>query len=187
MKRCIMLFLMQTLMLMQDTGALADDFDAYRVVIERNIFSPDRHASSATYEIDTATTQTTATAAVAAEDRIDLLGTWITDRQAIAFTEGNRSEFSATPAVGEELGGWRIAAIDARGITLTDAERTLHVRVGERIVRGEGEDWRVTERGALDSTPTVAAPSESKSGVGGVLGSAAEIMKRMRERREKEK
>ncbi len=175
--------------------------DAYRVIVQRNIFNANRvpaptvRPDSVALPVPPPPSPPTVTVA--------LTGVLVIDGEATALLSSTDPELSGERRVGDALGAWRVASILTTGISLVDeaGEQAL-LPVGKAIARTGDQPWRLSEerpaysRPAQSSGPsspsTSAASSTSSSssstaaGAGESGGSEADILKRMMERRQRE-
>jgi hypothetical protein len=159
-------------------GAAAQPgFEAYSIVLERNIFDPNRQPPRPRE------TASVATPAPPVTEYLDLLGTWVADARKVAFISGSRLATNAQVAPGETIEGWKVESVDTKGIVLAKADRRLAWPVGQRLERSSEVDWRLTERTTVaataaaptTNTPTAATPTadSSRSGRGDKAGKRA--------------
>jgi hypothetical protein len=176
-----------------DNSSRSEGFDRYRLIVDRNIFDPSRRASARNSESDDVRD------AREPAETIDLLGTWITDRQALAFVEGSRSELTGAPAQGESLAGWRIVAVRGDRVTLERDGKRLDWPIGKRIERRADGRWTLSGDSVLSSKSSSASSSSSSaasspssstsassSSAPASSGSAEDLLRQMRERRQRE-
>jgi len=144
------------------------------MILVRNIFDPNRRpATRASNDEPTHLSEPAET--------VDLLGTWITDRQTVAFVEGSRSEFSGTRIEGGTVGGWRVLSIKSDFLILENDGKRLEWPVGQRIERNGDGVWVVSGNAVLSSAPSATASASSTS-----EENEDDLLKKMRERRQRE-
>lgn len=152
--------------------------DDYSLVMQRNIFSPSRRPQRTT-------DNTRETPPPPPLHTVSLVGTWITPKQRIAFIESNRSEYSGPRYPGTLVDVWTVEDITTTGVLLAHNEQRMHLPVGQRIERRGEEQWRLAGAAVTTATTgtTTAAPA---AGTGSSGAGAAEILQRLRERRQTE-
>ncbi|HOR26449.1 MAG TPA: hypothetical protein PLS90_00100 [Candidatus Sumerlaeota bacterium] len=164
-------------------------FEAYALILERNIFDPQRRPRAP--ERPEEAPRDAPPPPPPRVESIELLGTWITEQQALLFTEANRDEYRGTLDVGSRLGEFRIAAVEPGFAVLEGDGERLTWPVGYRLERREDEPlWRLAGRasGVARDRPTTATTSSSRSSASSSSGgeAAGDMIQRMRERRLRE-
>lgn len=166
-----------------------EGFARYEVVIERNIFDPNRRPRT---RAETANAEP-----VEQRETVNLVGTWISNRETLAFLEGSRPEHSGASALGSVLDGWRLTEVSAGRVVLEKEENKIEWPVGHRLERSPGGEWELGGTAtAVSSRPSRSSPGGRSSASGGVTSSAAsaapspagaeDLLQRMRERRQRE-
>ena len=123
------------------------DFDPYRIVVDRNIFSPDRRKKQAD------------TPKPPARDRIEVLGSLLSDEGTVAFFDGTKKEYQAARKVGESIAGFRVTDIKTEGVKLDKDGQQMDVPVGFELTRvGEAGPWTV----AAAEPPKESRPEPAK-------------------------
>lgn len=185
-------------------------FDSFRIVLDRNIFDPNRRAR----QPYTRPTPRPRPALPPPTERISLRGALIhetaTSQVVVAFFDGSRSEYNATVKPGDTIGGFRAAAVGTSRVILEKDGRRFDLPIGSGLRRQGDEPWEVvsasetsTSRAPISRTPdttatsgTARVDSSSASGSGGSGGAAttqessgdspSEVLKRLMERRRQE-
>lgn len=158
----------------------ASGFAAYEIIAQRNVFNPNRSASKKNDDGDKPEP-------TPAPPTVDLLGTWVTDRQAVAFIEGADANLNGAPGVGDRVAGWTIGAIDTEKVVLEKEEQKISWPVGRRLERGEGGEWKLAgaasphAKTSSSSTGSSSASSRADDNAG-----SDDMLKLMRERRQRE-
>ena len=145
-----------------NTRAARPDFASFRIITDRNIFSPSRTASRPMrYETRT-TTQPTARRG----DYFTLVGTMEYEKGAFAFFDGTSSEFRKTLKPGDAIAGYKLGEITQHHVRLTRETNTLELKVGMQMRHSDDGVWTPvtpTEASvgsaAYVSTTTRSAPS----------------------------
>lgn len=176
-------------------------FTAYSLITERNIFDPNRTPKRRVTTTKPEATPTPTPIPVDKAKTIDLVGVWITERQRLAFVQGSLSKYSGTPEEGEEIAGWTVDSIILGRVLLKrqkeDGEtETIEWPVGQRLREVSDGEWTLsgeTPRDALgsgsmsgSSSSSSSSSASSSSSTGASGASTADILKRMRERRQRE-
>jgi hypothetical protein len=172
------------------TPAMAAKFpDNLNVTRNKNIFDSSRQpvSSSSRY-------RPPSTTATVRQETLRLCGIWEADKAIVALTENNAGT-TAQLQIGGAIGTWKIESISMKEVLLVDGVMRLHWRPGNSLVHPEGEKWTLSDAETAPAfSPSATTPSTSDPGKGtepasssASTGSSAEdILKRLRERREKE-
>ncbi|MBI1389735.1 MAG: hypothetical protein GC154_14955 [bacterium] len=177
------------------------EFDEFRVIIERNIFNPNRRGPQVEREPEPEPPPVQV-------DEYVLLGTLLTDQTAYAFIEGRGAVGDDVMSVGDALADGVIREIQASSIVVAASESAETLAVGEALSRRDGGPWAKTAPSAgggssrsgrfsrssrtnASQTQAEAPKEETKSGSEAANAAdsgsdANEILKRMMERRKQE-
>lgn len=164
-------------------------FARYQIVIERNIFDPNRRPRTRA--------ETGNTEPVEQKETINLVGTWISNRELLAFLEGSRPEHTGASPRGAEFDGWQLTDINAGRVVIEKEGRKIEWPVGHRLERSPDGEWELGGTAtAVSSRPSRSSPGGRSSASGGGTSSAAstapspaqaeDLLQRMRERRQRE-
>jgi hypothetical protein len=173
-------------------------FDAFRFAKGRNVFDPDRRAMRTEAPPPRAPRRTSR------PNFINLTGTIVSDGKALAFFSGSRSEYSKVVAVGQSIADFQVKTVTNKEVELERAGKQIVVSVGSAVplegsiaatsVSEETEagpeepapsdGGRPPENRPPGSSPTPPPPSSTTSAP--TSGGESDILRRMRERREKE-
>jgi hypothetical protein len=162
------------------TVSPSSGFDAFQLVVERNIFNPNRVGRSK----------------AAPEEKpprieeISLVGTMNYERGLVAFFDSPDSAFRKAVREGETIGDFKVTRITADGVELMRGDKPLALKVTEQIRRPEGGEWtvRTTPREVPSATgggSMAARPTESKGPVE-IPADASEVLKRLLKNRDKQ-
>ena len=176
-------------------GHGADDphgMDAYKIILERNIFNASRQAQPAPGQRPRVEIR---------PDRITLLGVLVDGKNSAAFFDGSRSEYTRAVRMGEEIADYRVVAIGTDKVKLADGEKEIEIRVAGRMEKLGDNPWILAEGrsessdGPREERSSATAPSEgSKSDSAISTGnsesaspeSSSDLVKRLMERRRRE-
>lgn len=111
----------------------ADSFDAFQLIVERNIFNPNRIGR---------------TRAVTEEkpprvDEISLVGTMRYSGGVTAFFDSPDTAFQKALHEGESVADFKVKSIAADGVELVRGDKPLTLKVAQQLRRAEGGDWNV--------------------------------------------
>jgi hypothetical protein len=161
--------------------AYADVPETYQVIVQRNLFSPSRGSASARLSATA-----TAVAAPTVTDTITLVGVAVLEGQATALFAGSAPGLSGARRKGDTLDTLRLSSVSTAGVRVDtgNPQETLQLAVGQSLSRLAGQSWRVSA--APLPVPTTASDSAATAAPATSAGDADDILKRMRERRQKE-
>jgi hypothetical protein len=154
-------------------AASSVEFEPFRIVVERNIFNPNRTGRSASVD----------EAAAPKVDQIALVGTMESEHGRQAFFAGSEAAFQKTVRVGDTIGDFTVKAIDGHGVELATGASTLPLRVNQQLRRVEAGEWRVIGR---DFSPAEPARAELASPAPAPSGPASDVVRRLMEQRRKQ-
>jgi hypothetical protein len=156
--------------------AAAAQFEPYRMIVDRNIFNPNRTGRSRSAD----------EAPAPKIDQIALVGTMESDEGGrVAFFDSAEAAHRKSTKVGDEIAGFTVKLITPTGVELVQDEKKLTLRVNQQLRRIAGGDWRVTGRDPLRAD--VARPGESSSPSGSTVpANASDVLRRLMEQRQKQ-
>lgn len=160
----------------------AAGFDAFQLILERNIFNPNRVGR----------TRATTEEKPPRVDEISLVGTMHYDKGVVAFFDSTEPAFKKSLRVGESVADFKVQSIAPDGVELLRGDTSLSLKVSQQLRRAEGGDWNVitlvpppartdaSGGGRLESArPGVPATPE-------IPANASEVLKRLMQKREKQ-
>jgi len=140
----------------EDTGMSVED--AFALLLERNIFDPERRAYVEPAE---APEEYVPEETPPPEEWLRLGGVLITDEAALAFLEGSRPEYTVALYLDEYVANLLLIEVDTEGVTFYSEEGESRLPVGSGLARtGEGP-WE--RRDAMAAMPAAAAPGPAPS------------------------
>lgn len=165
-------------------GAIAPNigFDAFQIVVERNIFNPNRSSR----------TRAAPEEKPVRTDELSLVGVVQYDGDRIAVFEGTEAAFRKGVREGESVADFRVTRIAADGIELAHNDRQLAIKVAQQLRRPEGGEWKVSASLVARAEPSAPATNGSGPGrgaeaaAGGIPADASEVLKRLMQKREKQ-
>jgi hypothetical protein len=168
-------------------------FEAFKILLERNIFDPQRRPAERGAPVRQATVTTPTT------ERIALVGVLIDSGQATAFFDGTTSGGKVAIRVGGEIAGARLTQVSTDRVRLEKKGRTMDLPMAGQLSRGEKGDWEIAKEViplsgggsgpggsplAADGKTTVSAAAGSAPSPSG--NSQDETIRKLMERRRKE-
>lgn len=177
------------------------DLPAFRIIVERNIFNPNR---SPRRDYSRRDRDRERESRPARTESFGLLGIMAYEKGRFAFFDGSSSDYRKVLEPTQTIAGYTVMAVLPNAVTLL-ATNGDHVQlaVGMQMRRREDEPWRLGERGPIEraesssSTSSNSAPTGTASGTevssnstagAATSGSDAEdeVLKRMLQKREEE-
>ena len=155
------------------------NFDAFRVISDRNIFNPNR----------TGRRERTPEERTPRLDVISLVGTMESDRGLRAFFDGSEGSFRKALRVGESVDKFKVTQIAPNVVELERDGKSMSVRVGQQLRRPEGSDWNLVGEDVARREAQAKAASETRSDPTAppvIPANVDEVTRRMMERRQKE-
>jgi hypothetical protein len=157
--------------------ARAGEFDAFRIIGDRNIFNPTRTGRSI---------RSTEDASLPRPETIALVGTLQTEQGELAIFDSETAAFRQAVAPGRTIAGFTVKSISADAVELAPADgRPLTLRVNQQLRRLPGAAWRVTARDGVPRTE-VARPALPSATVPAIPNDASEVLRRLMEQRQKQ-
>jgi len=150
-------------------------FVDYEIVLKRNVFDATRQPYQ---EPKPAPAPIPKPAPPPVAKTLTLAGVFMADARSLAlFVGGDKT--CTNVAVGEELAGLTILAVDSAGARLKAGEKSMQVAVGEQLSDGGKGEWSVV--GRAEQAPSAKSVVDEQK-----AASRAELLKRMMERRKRE-
>jgi hypothetical protein len=150
-------------------------FDTFRVILERNIFNPNRSPRS----------RATSEEKPPRVDEIALVGTMQYEKGLLAFFDSADSEFRKNLREGESIAGFEVRRITADRVELARGTEIVVLKVSQQLRRPEGADWVVSTtapaRGDAPEDVRAAAAAAATE----IPTDASDVLKRLMKQREK--
>lgn len=154
------------------------DFASFKIITDRNIFSPTRTTPSA------ARSETPRPPKI---DSFSLVGTMSYDKGDFAFFDGSGSEYRKVLKATDSIAGYKILSIAENEVVLESGEKKLTLKMGGQFRRVDEGPWE-QKSGASESSDTAAKSSGSTSAdsASSAGGAEDEILQRLLKKREQE-
>jgi hypothetical protein len=178
----------------QSNGGSPDYASFSRVITERNIFDPNRYSHTrGTTRISRPRNHSTVNSAPA----FSLVGTMSYEKGRFAFFSGNNEDLKKILVLDGSIAGYTVTEIMPAQVTLqTGDKKNLTLKIGD-LMRQESGHWELAGQGEVPAgtsatEPTAPAAGESSpaaetpSALAGGNSAAAEILKRLMQKREQE-
>jgi hypothetical protein len=158
------------------------EFSNFRVIAERNIFDPNRRGARST----------TPRERPRSVDSFGLVGTMSYEKGTFAFFDGSSSSYRKALKQNDTIAGYRLETIDANQVRLAEGTNHFELHVGSQLRREDGGPWTVSRQvetfaasNSGASTPTTSTSTTSSSDSAS-SGGESDLLRKLRERREKE-
>lgn len=161
------------------SGSSTPAFESFRIILDRNIFDPNRRQERPK------SSRPQPTSTPARTEQISLIGTILYEQGSFAFFEGTEPEYDAIVKLGERIAGYRVAEIHSANVILEKDKQRMELRVGLGLSRQGEEEWAIAliERDA----DREAEAGSSSDGDDSSDQPANDVLKRLMERRRQEK
>ena len=160
----------------------ATDYSSFQIVVERNIFDPNRYAH---------TPRSRRRSISPSAPWFSLVGTLSSRNGMLAFFDGNDSDYRKVLSPDGVIAGYKVVEITLRGARLEAAGKPVVMKVGAQMrQQGKGE-WQLADSGelpattdgkenpAMDETPAASPASGSAS-------EPNDVLKKLMQQREQE-
>ena len=167
-----------------NNGAVTLDYAAFKVIVDRNIFDPNRypHRPGAPPVVSKPKSF----------DSVTLVGTMSYEKGTFAFFDGTSAEYKKALKLTDSIAGYRVTNIAPNAVKLTSGTNEVELRVGGQLRREENGPWLPAGQStSYASTPGSASASgaatTTTTGSGAAAsGADSDIIKKLMQRREKE-
>ena len=156
-----------------------NDFPAFKIISERNIFNPNRSAQSARNPGSAPPKQVKV-------ESFALVGTLSSDKGRYAFFDGSSSEYRQALKPAGSIAGYKIARIEPDKVKLEANGQELTLTVGSQMRRQDEGEWRVVAASEATSFGNRNTPSGSAGTNATASGDDNEILKKLMQQREQE-
>lgn len=155
-------------------------FDTFRVILDRNIFNPNRSPRS----------RATAEEKPPRVDEIALVGTMQYEKGLLAFFDSTDSNFRKNLREGESIAGFEVRRITADRVELARGDQKVVLQVSHQLQRAEGGDWVInTTPPARGDARGASSPEDMRAAAAAaateIPADASDVLKRLMKQREK--
>jgi hypothetical protein len=167
-----------------NNGAVTLDYASFKVIVDRNIFDPNRYPHRPGAQPVAAKPKSV--------DLVTLVGTMSYEKGTFAFFDGTSSEYKKALKLTDSIAGYKVTNIAANAVKLASGTNELELRVGAQLRREEDGPWLLAGQSASyvsapGSASTGGAAATTTTGPGAASGGAdSDIIKKLMQRREKE-
>lgn len=132
-----------------DSGPV--DFDSFQVIVQRNIFNPDRYPHPSYYRRQSHGVPT-----------FSLAGTMSYRKGMFAFFNGTSDEYQKVLQQGGTIAGYTIAKVTFDGVQLQSSGKTIDMKVGAAMRQEEG-GWELSAPGEWGESAAMETSSDGQS------------------------
>ncbi len=167
-----------------NNGPVSLDYAAFKVVVDRNIFDPNRYPHRPG--------EARVPPKPKSIDSLTLVGTMSYEKGTFAFFDGSSSKYQKALKLTDSIAGYQVINIAPNGVKLASGTNELELSVGAHLRREEDGPWLLSGQSAsyvaapASSSTNAAATSITSAPDAGSSGSESEILKRLMQKREKE-
>ena len=162
------------------------DYSAFKLIVDRNIFDPNRYPRRAGDRPVRPTPKTV--------DSLALVGTMSYEKGTFAFFDGSSFEYKKALKLSDVIAGYKVTNITPSSVTLAAGTNALELSVGMQLRREEDGPWRLTgQSGSYAAMPTTTSTSTNAMAAAATTGSEAasgaaesDIVKRLMQKRQQE-
>jgi hypothetical protein len=162
----------------------ATDYSSFQIIVERNIFDPNRYAHTA---------RRRGRAISRSAPSFSLVGTMNYRNGMIAFFDGNDPDYRKVLSPDGAIAGYKVVEITQRGVKLEAAGKPVEMKVGAQMRQESKGEWQLSGSGDLPATATTAAneaPATDETPAASTAPSSADepndILKKLMQQREQE-
>jgi hypothetical protein len=167
-------------------------FDDYKLIVERNIFDPNRREVRKN-EPDPASVLPQNVPA----ETVSLVGTLVhrtnKESERVAFFIGSAPGNTLSAKIGDTVAEMKVQSVQMDNVILKSGKTTFEIPVGKGLRRNPGESWKLDENAYVpDAAATMPQPqnqvtrTDTPTESSPPSGSANDVLRRMMERRKQE-
>jgi len=150
------------------------DFQAFKILTERNIFDPNRSSDSG---------RRSESKRVARVESFALVGTLSYEKGNFAFFDGSGSAYRKALKIGDTIAGYKVAEIAADHVTLDADGRRVQLGVGLQMKKQDEGEWQLAGRAELLAAPATASTVKAENSSG---GEESDVLKKLMQKREQD-
>lgn len=161
------------------TASTGPNFDAFRIVGDRNIFNPNRTGRSTRVQVEEAPRM----------DTISLVGTLQSATGVYAFFDSTDTSFRKALHEGGAIAQYTVKRISADGVELERDGKVTSLRIGQQLRRPKDGDWTIVGADIAQASRAAerAASAASEAGAPPAIPSdASDTLRRLMEQRQKQ-
>ena len=152
------------------------DFQAFKILTERNIFDPNRSSDSG---------GRSEPRKAARVESFAFLGTLSYEKGNFAFFDGTGSAYRKALKIGDTIAGYRIGEITADHVKLEADGKQVELSVGLQMKKQDEGEWQLAGRADSLAAAPSATTSDGKTG-NSSGGEENDVLKKLMQQREQE-
>jgi hypothetical protein len=150
----------------QTNAPVRRDDNSFRVISERNIFSPNRYARSS------GRTRPESSRPASRVESFTLVGLMEYEKGVFAFFDGTSSSYRKTLETDGTISEFKITGLTPNQVKLHSGTNEFTLRVGMQVRREDGGDWFLTEPGQTTRGRVVVSRGRSRNAQGQATANA---------------
>jgi hypothetical protein len=159
------------------------DYATFKVVVDRNIFDPNRTARRPG--------DRGPHAAPKSVDSLTLVGTMAYEKGSFAFFDGTSSDYKKALKLNDVVAGHKVTNITPNSVKLAAGTNELELKIGMQLRREEDGPWSLSGQSgsyvaAPTSTQNTLATATSTGSDAASSAAESDIIKKLRQKREQE-
>lgn len=164
-----------------NAGPASLDYSAFNIIVERNIFDPNRYPRQARPP----------TRPPSRVDSLTLVGTMSYEKGDFAFFDGTSADYKKALKLTDLIAGYKLAAIAPTGVTLASGTNEVRLNVGMQLRREENGPWQVSGQRTSYLAASISSSHSTNAVAGGSQSPPADaadsdVIKRLMQRRQQE-
>ncbi len=158
------------------TAASGQGFEAFQLILERNIFNPSRVGRTRVADEEKP----------ARSDEITLVGIVRYGDRGLAVFHSPEPSFRREVGEGGEIADFKVLRVDSAGVDLQRGEQPLKLVVSQQIRRVEGGEWTVSAPRTPPADPRANSGRPAETAPVEIPANASEVLKRLMKQREQQ-
>ncbi len=164
-------------------GTNSLDYAAFKIIVDRNIFDPNRYPRRGPRSIQSAPKVV---------DSLTLVGIMSYERGSFAFFDGTSADYKKALKLNDSIAGYKVTNIAPNSVKLATDTNEMEMSVGMALRREEDGPWTLSSQAvsyaaAPASTSTNAVAAAAATGSDTTAGGAeSDVIKRLMQRRQQE-
>jgi hypothetical protein len=139
------------------------DYSNFEIIPKKNIFNPRRSPAYVPRDRPTVSRR---------QESFALVGVMSYGKGPMAFFDGTRSDYKKVLKTNDNIGGFKVTAIEDSAVKLASSTNEIEVQVGMQLAREDAGDWKLSVRPESLDSVVHDAPMRSASAVNAERASA---------------
>jgi len=159
-------------------GPARNDFEAFRIIAQRNIFNPNRSARGGSRNDSAESSKAVKTESFA------LVGTMLYADRELAFFDSSSASYRKVLKPGDSIAGYKVNEVAPNHVKLEANGKVVELSVGQQLKRENDGEWIVSGRSTSETASSSGASNTSSSSTSSE--DEDEAVKRLMKKREEE-